>query len=187
MTDDVLQSAMGLGGLFTAMFSPTEPSVIAVVGSDYGTVLYDIRNIKRLVQSFNKQLAILYFMFNLYLCIPVVFTLFRARVEIRLGVPDSIVQAPVFSALKVILNWSSTIFPLGNSLSRLARLFWKLQIMVMTTGPCTMSVALLGLMTNWSFPGRMIATCTFGLCQIQKDNNVQLTSLCVFWADTKRL
>ena len=64
LSDAVLQPDTELGKLFTAMFSPTEPSVIAVVGSDYGTVLYDIRNIKRLVQLFCKPLAIFYLRFN---------------------------------------------------------------------------------------------------------------------------
>ena len=64
LSDAVLQPDTELGKLLTAMFSPTEPSVIAVVGSDYGTVLYDIRNIKRLVQLFCKPLAIFYLRFN---------------------------------------------------------------------------------------------------------------------------
>ena len=47
--DAVLQAAKRSGVLCSAMFSPAEPTVIALASMDDGAVLYDIRNIKRFV------------------------------------------------------------------------------------------------------------------------------------------
>ena len=50
----MLQSPERPGPLFTVMFSPAEPNVVAVAGLNDGAVLYDIRNLKKFVNIFFK-------------------------------------------------------------------------------------------------------------------------------------
>ena len=42
-----LQTAERPGALYSVMFSPVEPNVVAVATEDEGAIIYDIRNLKR--------------------------------------------------------------------------------------------------------------------------------------------
>ena len=47
--ESVSQATKRYGYLNTVMFSPTEPSVIAMAGWNDGTIIYDIRNLSKFV------------------------------------------------------------------------------------------------------------------------------------------
>ena len=157
------------------MFSPANSSVLAMANSRDGAFFYDIRHP-------NRQLHFIWpwsDLFNIlrsshfYWNVTVVFIHFRVPWKLRLS--DSTVKEPICSAMKMSLNWSSTIFQHRPPLLQLERFTWWTQILVIDTSGA-IPVALPVSVTRLSFLHRIITHWSFGHCRMMPlDKALMLT------------